>query len=186
MKCEVYKIKGDKNNFLWLPKDQSGSSKHEKIKKKFGELSFFKDVEVIPGKPMIAADPDEIINNIKTQGYHTQKARVEVKFTSTEKKEMKKEASASFILGIISSLVSSLSVATLSYDKFSEILKIQYSWIYLFVMVGVILTLLLLTTIIRKYKSSKADLFELKNKLINSYINSLDNSGLNPKTIYQL
>ena len=76
MDTDIYKSKKLPNVFLFVPKGIGIGNLPELVKNQLGELLYFKSITLIPNSPLIAADPNEVINNIKSKGYHLQGAAV--------------------------------------------------------------------------------------------------------------
>lgn len=181
MKCKVYKSKKLKNNYLWLSVDGAIESLPENIKEKLGELSFFKEVEVSPERPLIAADPKEIIKNIDKTGYHIQKSEIQVRISVEKKKVKNLQDISAFFIGLISSIAASLSVVSVNYSGIFKIFSKESSIYYFLFILFVVIFLLFITSLVRRYKEVNADVANLKEYIADTYIKYIDTSALNPK-----
>ncbi len=99
MKCDIYKISDVKNAYLFI---ESGISPEARVPsevlEKLGTLEYFKTIEFEADSPLIAANPQEVIENIEKNGFHIQGA--EVRITTKENPEIS-EAGAAIGGGIL-------------------------------------------------------------------------------------
>ncbi len=79
METDIYKSKSNPNTYLFVRSGRSTTELPSALLEKLGTLEFLKSITVIPGLPLIAANPLEVIKNIKEHGYHVQWANVSVK-----------------------------------------------------------------------------------------------------------
>ena len=79
MKCDIYQSEGIKNAYLFL---KSGLIPDNQVPitilKNLGTLEYFKTIDFDANSSLIAADPREVINNIKKNGYHIQGAEIRI------------------------------------------------------------------------------------------------------------
>jgi uncharacterized protein YcgL (UPF0745 family) len=83
MNCDIYKSSAKKGIYLFVETGKNVSETvPEKELKHFGDAVFFKTISFDESSPLIAANPAEVINNIKAKNYHLQGARVTTKVES--------------------------------------------------------------------------------------------------------
>jgi hypothetical protein len=78
MNVSVFRASADQSLYGITP-DKSGSNLPPLIKG--GKWNYFKQIDLVPGAPLIALDPDEALASIKTEGYHLAAAKVTVTVT---------------------------------------------------------------------------------------------------------
>ena len=99
MKCDIYKVGRINNAYLFLESGISpGARVPSDVLGRIGKLEYFKTIEFDADSPLIAANPKEVIKNIRENGYHIQGA--EVRTTTKENPEIS-EAGAAIGGGIL-------------------------------------------------------------------------------------
>ena len=76
MNCDIYKS-SIKDIYIFVPaKSPPATCLPKETLAKLGALSFFKSIKLKPDKPIVAADPTEVIRNIEKKGFHVQGAKI--------------------------------------------------------------------------------------------------------------
>lgn len=82
MNVDVYKSKKSsgprEKTYILVSAGEDIESLPQKVKDQLGELIFFKNIDLVPGKPRIAIDPDQAIQNIQNNGYHIQGTKIDI------------------------------------------------------------------------------------------------------------
>jgi len=80
MDVDIYKAKNSpgprEKLYVLVPVGSDIGNLPQEVKEQLGELIFFKNLTLEPGKPRIAVDPANAIQNIENDGYHIQSTKV--------------------------------------------------------------------------------------------------------------
>ena len=80
MNCDIYKATNHKSAYIFV---ESGAEVLSVVNrtalKKLGHIEFFKSISFDENSPLIAANPKEVIKNIRTHGFHIQGADIKIK-----------------------------------------------------------------------------------------------------------
>lgn len=80
MNVDIYKAKIEpsprEKQYVLVPAGSDIDILPPDVREQLGELVFFKNLTLVPGKPRIAVDPLVAIQNIENNGYHIQITKV--------------------------------------------------------------------------------------------------------------
>lgn len=83
MNCDIYKVINHKSAYLFIETGNQVSDKvPEKVLKKLGQIQLFKSISFDENSPLIAANPEEVIENIQSNGYHIQGVEIKLEEVS--------------------------------------------------------------------------------------------------------
>lgn len=86
MNVDIYKAKKApgprEKTYILVSAGESIENLPPEVKEQFGELIFFKNITLVSGKPRIAIDPDEAIQNIQNSGYHIQGTKIVIQINT--------------------------------------------------------------------------------------------------------
>jgi len=79
METDIYKSTLIPSAYLFVRAGNRTDELPSQILDQLGELNYFKSITLIPDSPLIAADPNIVIENIENNGYHIQGATITIK-----------------------------------------------------------------------------------------------------------
>ena len=77
MNTDIYKLASIPNAYLFVVSGSNLSEIPPSVSSKIGNVRYLKTITLVPNTQLIAADSNEVINNINTRGYHIQGAPVD-------------------------------------------------------------------------------------------------------------
>ena len=76
MNADIYRSTKHRNAFLFVRAGANPESVPKKVKERIWPVEHFRQLSLIPNSPLIGADPNEVIRNLRKQGYHVQGVRI--------------------------------------------------------------------------------------------------------------
>ena len=70
--CYIYRCSAKFDMYIYLTEKNNFDSIDDSIKKKLGTLDFAMELEIKPDTKLAKEDPQKIIENLKSQGFHLQ------------------------------------------------------------------------------------------------------------------
>jgi len=72
MNCSVFRSQHKEYTYLYLPAGGDFDELPPSLKNAFGEPEFVIDIELSPERELASADVNEVIQNLRDQGFHLQ------------------------------------------------------------------------------------------------------------------
>ena len=70
--CYIYRCSAKQDMYIYLAEENGFDAIDDSIKKKLGQLSHAMTIELTKDSKLAKEDPEKIIENLKSQGFHLQ------------------------------------------------------------------------------------------------------------------